>query len=175
MENNLFKKVVFIFSVFFGLAVSASAKAVCPVCTVAIVACVGLSRWFGVDDSISGIWIGGLIISMIVWTLSWLNKKNIKFAFKKIIVILAFYLLTIVPLYYTNIIGHPLNKMWGVDKILLGIIVGTIVILLAIGAHNLLKKKNQGKSYFPFQKVALPLSFLIIISLIFHFSIGCPK
>ncbi len=158
-----------------GLFIGQIAQAVCPVCTVAIVACVGLSRWFGVDDSISGIWIGGLIVSMIAWTLTWLNKKNIKFLFKKILVTIAFYLLTIVPLYYTNIMGHPLNKIWGVDKILVGIIVGTIVILLAIGTHNLLKKNNQGKSYFPYQKVALPLLFLIIISLIFHFTIGCPK
>ena len=159
----------------FGLIAAPRVQAVCPVCTVAIVACVGLSRWVGVDDSISGIWIGGLIVSMIAWTLSWLNKKNVKFVFKKILITAGFYLLTIIPLYYANIMGHPLNKMWGVDKILFGIIVGTIVILLAVSTHNLLKKKNQGKSYFPYQKVALPLLFLIIISLIFHFIIGCPK
>lgn len=170
------KKIYAILSlVTFGLITAPKVQAVCPVCTVAIVACVGLSRWFGVDDSISGIWIGGLIVSMIAWTLTWLNKKNIKFVFKKILVTVAFYLLSIVPLYYTNIMGHPLNQIWGVDKILLGIIVGTVVILLAIGTHNLLKKRNQGKSYFPYQKVALPLLFLIITSLIFHFSIGCPK
>ncbi len=170
------KKIYAILSLItFGLITAPKVQAVCPVCTVAIVACVGFSRWFGVDDSISGIWVGGLIVAMIAWTLSWLNKKNIRFIFKKILVSVAFYLLTIIPLYYAGLMGNPLNKMWGIDKVLLGIIVGTVVILLAIGTHNFLKKKNNGKSYFPYQKVVLPISFLLIISLIFHFIIGCPK
>lgn len=39
--------------------------AICPVCTVAVGTDVGLCRWLGIDDVLSGIWIGGLIISMI--------------------------------------------------------------------------------------------------------------
>jgi len=32
--------------------------AVCPVCTVAAGAGVGLSRWLGIDDIIIGLWVG---------------------------------------------------------------------------------------------------------------------
>lgn len=56
-----------------------SAYAICPICTIAVGAGVGLSRWLGVDDTISGIWIGGLAISSIWWTINWLNSKHIRF------------------------------------------------------------------------------------------------
>jgi len=64
------------------------ALAVCPICTVVIGAGVGLSRWLGIDDTISGLWIGGLIISMIVWTINWLGKKNIRFKGRNILTII---------------------------------------------------------------------------------------
>lgn len=158
-----------------GIFLAKSAQAVCPVCTIAICAGIGFSRWIGIDDSISGIWIGGLVVSLIVWALSWFNKKGIHFMFRGIIVSAIFYLLTILPLYFMNIIGHPLNKIWGVDKILFGTVVGTFIFLLGVLLNNLLKKRNQGRPFFPYQKVVFPVSFLIITSLIFHFIIKCPK
>jgi len=160
-------------SIFIGVTLSNIVKAVCPVCVVAIGTCVGLSRWFGVDDVISGLWIGGLIISMIIWFLDWLNKKNIYFKFRNQIVFLSFYLFTIWPLYLADIMGHPLNKIWGIDKILFGIIIGSLLLTSAVFTNGILKKKNNGKVYFPYQKVVIPLLFLLIISVIFHFIIGC--
>ena len=41
-----------------GLFFAIPAKAICPVCTVAVGAGIGLSRWLGIDDSITGLWIG---------------------------------------------------------------------------------------------------------------------
>jgi hypothetical protein len=149
------------------------AQAVCPVCTIAVGACLGLSRWLGVDDLISGVWIGGLIVSFIAWTIDWLNKKNIRFMFRKIIVAVLFYAITIIPLYKTGIIGHPYNKFWGIDKLVFGIISGSIVFLISIWFNDFLKKRNQGKVYFPFQKVVIPLLFLAITSLIFW--LNCKK
>ncbi len=149
------------------------AQAVCPVCTIAVGAGVGLCRWLGIDDVLSGIWIGGLIVSMIGWTLSWLDKKQIRFKLKWLLVSAFFYLMVILPLYSMEVMGHPYNKFWGMDKLLLGIIVGSMVFLLAIWFNELLKKKNQGKVFFPFQKVAIPLSFLIIATLVFHYIVGC--
>lgn len=170
----MLKKIVFPLFVFLGLAIGIQANAVCPVCTVAVCAGVGLSRWLGVDDLISGVWVGGLILSVILWTLDWLNKKQIRFKFRSALVYILFYLLLLLPLYYKDIIGNPSNKFLGIDKLLFGIILGTIVFLFAVLSHNFLKKRNQGKSYFPFQKVVLPLAFLIITSLIIYLSI-CQK
>ncbi len=146
-----------------------SAQAVCPVCVVAVSACVGLSQYLGIDDTISGLWIGGLLISMIIWTIDWLRRKNIKFYFRKILVAGLFYVFTIGPLYRSEMIGHPANKLWGMDKLLLGIISGSIFFLVAVFLNAYLKKKNGGKVFFPFQKVAVPVAMLGILSSIFYF------
>ena len=143
---------------------------VCPVCTIAVGAGVGLCRYLGINDAISGTWIGGLIISLIAWTIDWLNKKNIRFLFRKILVAIFYYAIIIIPLYSWNIMGHPGNKLFGIDKLLAGIIAGSIVFVLSILFNDFLKKRNQGKVYFPFQKVVIPLLFLIITSIIFWLS-----
>jgi len=143
------------------------ALAVCPACTVAVGVGVGLSRWFGIDDTIAGIWLGGLIASLSMWTITWLNRKGIRFFGRKIIVVLSYYLLIVVPLYFSDVIGHPLNKLWGVDKILLGIILGSVAFSIGSLGYFKLKKKNNEHAYFPFQKIVMPIAGLIILSLVF--------
>jgi len=145
------------------------AYAICPVCTVAVGAGLGLSRWLGIDDSITGLWVGGLVVSAIMWTISWFEKKNIRFPGIKIATPLGYYLLIVVPLYFMDIAGHPLNTLWGVDKLLFGIIFGSFAFYLGGAWYYYLKRKNNGRAYFPFQKVAMPVSPLIILSIIFYF------
>lgn len=153
------------------LSLAQKVWAVCPICTVGVTIGVGLSRWLGIDDTITGLWIGGLVVSMITWTLSWLDKKNIKFKGRMIITILAYYLLIVVPLYFTNIIGNPLNTLCacGLDKLLFGIIIGSFAFWFGASWYYYLKKKNNNKAYFPFQKVLMPIAPLIILSIIFYF------
>jgi len=160
------KKILFFFLVL-GVFFAGSALAQCPVCTIAVGAGVGLCRYFGIDDTISGTWIGGLLVSLILWTINWLNKKNIHFLFRKILVAIFYYAVTIIPLYAAGIMGNAGNKLFGVDKLLLGMIVGSIAFVLSVWFNNFLKRKNQGKVYFPFQKVVIPLLFLAITSLLF--------
>lgn len=156
----------------FGLLLIAKTSyAVCPVCVVAVGAGVGLSRWLGVDDTITGIWIGGLTLSIALWSVDWLKRKNIHFPGRKILIVIAYYVLIYVSLIWTNVIGHPLNKLWGHDKLLLGIIVGSIFFLFGNILYTTLKKRNNDHAYFPFQKVAMPVSALIIASIIFYFII----
>ncbi len=158
------------------LAVVASAtffapivKAVpCAVCTIAVSSCVGLARWLKIDDRITGIWVGALIVSLIIWTIHYLDKKNIKFKGRKILTAVLWYASVIIPFYFTGLIGHPLNKCWGVDSLLFGIILGTIIFVLADFLHNYLKKKNNDKVYFHLQKAILPVSFLALGSLIIY-------
>ena len=162
-------KIVTILFAVFSFLFAFSAQAICPVCTIAVGAGVGFSRYLGIDDTISGIWIGGLVVSMIMWTINWLDKKNIHFKGRKIIITLGYYLLIVVPLYWTGIMGHPLNIMWGMDKLLLGIIVGSLGFFLVGIWYYDLKAKNEGHAYFPFQKVVMPVGTLLILSLIFYF------
>lgn len=146
-----------------------SAKAVCPVCTVAVSTGVGLCRWLGVDDLISGAWIGGLTVSMIIWSVDWLKRKNIVFKLRGLAVSITMYFLIVYPLYIIGVIGHPANTFLGIDKLLFGITAGSLAFLLSTMLHNFLKSKNNGKSYFPYQKIAVPVLVLIIISVIFYF------
>ncbi|MCX6763391.1 MAG: hypothetical protein NTZ97_01490 [Candidatus Moranbacteria bacterium] len=151
------------------LLIASPAQAVCPVCTVAVGAGIGLSRWLGIDDVITGLWIGGLTVSMIMWTINWLNKKKWHFKGREIYSILGYYVIIVLPLYFMKSVWHPLNTLWGINKLLLGIILGSVFFFAGAVYYNYLKKKNDGHAYFPFQKVAMPILPLIILSLIFYF------
>lgn len=164
-----------IFLILSGLLFYQTVSAVCPVCTIGAVAGVGLCRWLGIDDLITGAWLGGLLFSSLLWFWYWLVKKKPTIKNTKIglLITLVWYGVVILPLYFAGIIGHPYNKIWGIDKLLFGIMAGTIVFALAVGLNNYLKKKNQGKPYFPYQKVVLPIGFLAIVSVILYFLSKC--
>lgn len=156
---------VFLFS--FLLFISyAKVYAVCPVCSIAVGAGVGFSRWIGVDDIITGIWVGALIVSMIMWTINWFNKKNIKFKFRGLFVVLFYYLIVLVPLFYSGIIGYLNPFFLFLDKLSLGVIMGSLVFWLSSFWYSYLKYKNGGHAHFPFQKVVMPVGALITLSLI---------
>lgn len=144
------------------------AKAVCPVCTVAVVAGLGLSRWLGVDDTVSGVWIGGVILSTSFWFASWLKKKNITFPYLTVISAAIIYALVLLPLQFAKIIGHPFNTLWGVDKLILGILIGSVVFLAAVFADRKVRE-IKGKQLFNFQRVVFPVGALAIMSLVFYF------
>ena len=168
MLRELNKKIIFLGLSLPGLFFAGLVKAVCPICVVAVGAGLGLSEWLGVDDIVSSIWIGALLAAMVLWTLMEMRKRGRKFPLDKAVIFLAYYLLILVPLYYAGIIGHPLNKIWEIDKIIFGTAVGTIILLLSYWLHTYLKKKNNGKSFFPYQKVVLPVVILILTSTIFY-------
>lgn len=140
----------------------------CPVCTVAVISGIGLSRWLGIDDSISGLWIGALLIVLSYWTTKWLNRKNINFKGLGLLTLVVYYISILIPLYLQDIAGHPFNKIWGIDKLVFGLIAGAAVFYSGVLLSDYLKKRNDGKAYFPFQKVVLPISPLIIISIVFY-------
>nr|MDA3802631.1 hypothetical protein [Patescibacteria group bacterium] len=143
--------------------------AVCPICTIAVGAGVGFSRYLGIDDVVSGLWVGGLLASMVSWTESWLTKKKINFKGRLIVDILFYYLIVIIPLYYSGMIGNPNNTIgsYGIDKLLFGIIVGSISFWFGASWYFQIKRNNGGHAYFPFQKVVMPISPLIILSILY--------
>lgn len=162
----IMKKIILLIPLFL---LAGSAKAVCPVCVVAVSSGIGLCRWLGVDDLISGVWIGGLTVSLIMWALNWIKNKKIDFKFPGLSVSIITYLIILLPLYFMGIIGHPANTFWGIDKLLFGTAAGSIVLVLSTWLHNFLKEKNGGKSYFPYQKVAVPVLCLTVMSLVFYY------
>lgn len=155
------KKIILPFLAVGGILSATVVKAIpCAVCTIAVGSCVGLARYLKIDDRITGIWVGALIVSLIAWTIHYLDKKNIRFKGRKILTAVLWYAFVIVPFYFTGLMGHPLNKCWGIDKLLFGIILGSIIFVIA---NKLLRK-----SYFHLQKVIVPVSLLAMASLIIY-------
>ncbi len=141
---------------------------VCPICTIAVGAGLGFSRALGIDDTISGLWVGALIISMSLWTIDRLNRKKVHFLFRKILVLIFYYSIVIWPLYEWNYMGIAGNTLFGMDKVLFGIIAGTIIFALSVYSNEYLKKHNEGKVLVPYQRVFIPVIFLLLASIITH-------
>lgn len=168
LKNKFSKYTSLLFAACYFFLVTPS-FAMCPVCTVGVVAGLGLSRWLGIDDIISGIWIGGLLMSVSAWTENWMRGKKWNFKGSPFIITIAYYAMVVIPLYMKDIIGHPFNTYWGIDKLILGIIFGSFFFFAGALTYKYLKKANGGHAHFPFEKVVLPISPLIILSIIFYF------
>ncbi len=133
--------------------------ATCPVCVVAVGGGLAIAERLGVDTLIAAVWIGALITSVAT-------------AFKnKLRGTIIFYLLTLGFLKLQGKLNNPYCKIWGVCKIWLGITVGTVVFWLGVLFDRWLRTKNDGKVFFPFQKVACPLIAVLLFTLIFNFLI----
>lgn len=164
------------FSIFFGLSIlgllkAPTASAICPVCTVLVSSGVGLSRYLGVDDSVSGLWVGGLTVSVIIWTLEWMKRKNINFKGKTAVTVIGYYALVLSSFYFTNLISDPIKTLCSCvsDKLFLGIVVGSAGFWMGASWYYFLKEKNGGHAHFPFEKVVMPLTPLILLSIFFFF------
>ncbi len=153
--QNLFKGFI---SAITGLF--AYAKAHCPLCTAAVGSGVAITRFYGIDDTIVGIWIGAFIVSTVLWAAKKIKKEYIPFQ-NYVLVIVAF-LLTVIPFYYAGLIGDLRYTIFGIDKLLLGMITGTLVTIVAFHIGDMIKKR-----VIPFQKIVITLSLLVISSLIF--------
>lgn len=163
------RKVIYFifFLVTFLVIFSSSVKAVCPVCTVAIGGGVLLSRYLGVDDLVIGVWVGGLVLSFGLWMASYLKKTFFKG--QKWFITTFLWIATVFSLKQVGFIGHPYCKIYGRDKLLSGIVLGTLAFLLGYGLDYFLRKLNKkepGKALFSYQRVVCPLSFLILATIL---------
>lgn len=142
----------------------------CPICTVTVVAGLGISRLLGIDDIITSIWIGAFILSFSFVTHNWIIKKwpKFKLPYGLYVVILTTYLLVLIPFWLDGVIGIVRNTLWGIDKILLGILVGSFTFLFGVWVDKKVRKLNNNKQFFAYQKVVFPVLALTITSLVFY-------
>ena len=146
--------------------------AICPLCTIAVGAGVGFSRSLGIDDVIVGLWIGGLIVSSCMWLIEFIKGKKI--IGKKwckwwlFVIVVSMYSLALVPLKLSGVIGHPLNTILGVDKVLFGVLLGSIVFFTSGRLHFFLKKRNVERNYIPYQKVIIPVGALWLATIFLY-------
>ena len=153
----------------------------CPLCTAGAIAGFGVARAYGVDDSISGLLLGAFVASTGLWISNWLKrrKRKIDFPMQAFILILLSFLSLVIPLYLKGVIidfemvksmpnVHSMLGMgiYGIDKVLFGIIFGTLLISGVFSFSDYLKEKN-GKRLFAFQGFVFMMITLAIFSLIF--------
>ena len=150
------------------LAFSKSVLAVCPLCTIAVGAGLGISRVLGIDDAISGVWVGGLIVSSGLWMGDFFSKRKWKIPYPNVLSLLLMYLLVVPYLVWSKIIGITGNTILGMDKILFGIILGSIVFSLSVFTDKFLRKINKGDVFIYYQRVILPVLFLTLSSYLIH-------
>ena len=147
------------------------ASAHCPLCTAAVGVGAVYANSIGLDISIIGLFIGAFGISTGLWIGKKIKKNYFKFQLP--IITISSFLLTIIPLRFIskdNIFlpviwfgtyGSLFNKVYVIDKLILGGIIGAVITILAYNLHTYIKKV-KGKVLFPFQGIAFTLAFLFI-------------
>lgn len=153
-----------------ALCVATAANAFCPVCTVAVGAGLEGARVLGVSDIITGLWAGGLTLSLAAWTASYMYNHGIRSRLAYLLNYVVYY--GLLALIYFIPVGRPMlqfnsTTMWGMDQFLLGAIVGSLTFWFAGKWYEKIKVHNGGHAWFPFQKVVWPLGALAIMTLIF--------
>ncbi len=152
----------------------------CPLCTAAVGAAAISAKYYGLDASLIGLLIGAFGVSTGLW-IGLRVKKFFKFQFS--FIVLASFLITAMPLLYIKSddiyfpllligpTGSLLNKVYWIDKMLFGSIIGGLITLLAFWLHIQIKRIN-GKVIFPFQGVVITLIFLIMSGIGLYFTFG---
>lgn len=148
---------------------AAKALAVCPLCTVAVAGGAVFLREYGIDDTITGVWYGALVMSSALWLISWLDKKQYDFRFKRTISLVGMYGLLVAPLYFTRILLQPQNMVWGVDKMIWGVLLGSVVFALSVWSDHRLRHINEGHVVVHYQKVIIPVVYLALVSAALEF------
>lgn len=169
---NKIKKLFLLPFLFLFYPITVSAH--CPLCTAAIGVATVSAKYYGMDLSVVGVFVGAFAIS----TGLWVGKKfKNYFKFQLPLIVLLSFVLTVVPIMalgsdsvYLPILwfgeaGSLFNKVYWVDKLLFGSIIGSITSIFAFGLHDFVKKLH-GKVLFPFQGITLTLLLLALAGLL---------
>ena len=176
----------FMFSLAIIMALSSAmplASAHCPLCTAAAGAGVAAARFYGVDDSVVGLFLGALIVSSALW-FDRMLKKKIDWPFQQALLVIVSFLLLAVPFYQSDVITdfqmvksmpahHGITGLgvfglsqFGFDKLMFGMIIGSLSVWAAFALSDYIKKK-RGKVLWPYQGFSFMMIVLAILSLLF--------
>jgi hypothetical protein len=124
------------------LLTTQQAHAICQIiCPIVVGSTLTLMERYGVDNTISGLWIGGMLVWASIVTIDWIGKWKKHWAID-LVVTVAFYASTILPLYSKKIIGLPTKMIWGVDKTMIGIVLGSLFLYAGDRLYAYIKEKN---------------------------------
>lgn len=142
-----------------------SVYAQCPVCVVTVGGGLLIAKKLGIDNLLTALWISGLNTAISFWFVTFVKKPKI--LKNPLVWTLLMFGGTVAYLYGTKQMLHGGGTFMGIDKVLVGLIVGAIVWLMGIGVDKLIRKFNKGKVLFFYQKVIVPLTLLTLVSFLF--------
>ncbi len=157
-----------VFSVFLTETVSAH----CPLCTIGAGVAAAGAVYLGVSKIVVSLFIGAFAVSTGWWVSRMIKKKYIPY--QKHFIILASFLLTIIPImpimetikpFYLSLFGGYgtlFNRTYLLNMALFGSILGGGIVYLTPSISSRISKIRGGK-IIPFQGVILTLSLLIIV------------
>ena len=157
------------------LAFPAYANPACAVCTVAVGASLEIARQLGVDDSVVGVWAGAMLVMIGFWTIKWFDAKGWVFKGRDWLIqiisvaMIGFVYISEIP-YNAQVIG-----IFYIDPFLFSTIVGAFVMLWSSDFYQWMKAKNGGHAHFPFEKVAVPVVALLLVSTYYYYFPLCQK
>lgn len=140
------------------------AYAQCPICIVTVGGGMLIAKKLGIDDFLISIWISALNTAIAFWLAPKIKIKLLNNGH-----ILAALLIATTLLYFqfTDQLGGATNRLLGIDKIIFGQIVGFIAMAVGNHSYNFFKKRNGGKTIFPYAKVVFPVTAVLLFTLIF--------
>jgi hypothetical protein len=144
----------------------------CPLCVAGAGAGLTLSRFLGIDDSITGIWLGAFIGALAFWTQRILGQRNNFFLARGvgILIYILFFVLTVLSFYRFNLVVRH-GDIFGFDKLTFGMVLGGVVFYFVDLLNTYLRRKN-GKALFPYQSVVLSLGSIIFASILVYILIN---
>lgn len=170
------KLITTILSSFFLFVNASFVSAHCPLCTGAVGMAAVAAKYYGMDLIVIGFFVGAFGISTGLWVGKKIKRNYFKFQLWAIV--LLSFLLTVIPLralggdnVYLPVrlfgeVGSMFNKIYWMDRLFFGSLIGGFLSTAAFGAHNTIKKFNNNSVLFPFQGIALTVGILLLASII---------
>ena len=134
----------------------------CPLCVAGAGAGLSLSRILGIDDSITGVWMGAFLGATAYWLSNMIKKTYIPF--QNTVIYLTVFSTTVLSFYRLGLINEHNGLIANLPKLTFGIISGGILFYAVDILNNFIKRKN-GKVLFPYQTIVLSLSSMTILSM----------
>ena len=164
-----------IFAAIMLFATAAHANPACAVCTVAVAASLEIAHYLGVDDSVVGVWAGAFLALLGYWMIVWFERKKWRFAGRDFLLI-TLSVAMIGFMYVSKLEYNPQPILvFFLDPFLFSVILGALTLILSNHFYQWMKKKNGGHAHFPFEKVAVPVVALALLSLLFYYHPICQQ
>ncbi len=143
------------------------ALAQCPVCVITIGGGMLIAKKLGIDDLLVSIWISALNTAISFWLAT---KFKQKFLSNPWLLSIIMFVIAIFYFQFTEQIGHSGNRLLGIDKIIFGQIIGLITMFIGNYLYSYAKYKNNHQAIFPYSKIIIPTTFVLLVTLIFKFA-----